>query len=298
MTEQHVPIEDLAAYAAGDLDPATAVTVEAHVVLCGACRADVDAVRAATERARALPPVTMPADVAGRLDAALAAERAPGATAAPLGDVLPMRRRRPSLAGLSAVAAGVALLAAITVPLVTSRDSEPTAAREGAVAAPAAATKRLTSNLDYSRENLAATLGRALSGVSADAKVMSRDNNKSSGAPLPVSAAPTAAPLGPTFGGTRTTSEAVSALSTDAGRMGACLAALVGDLPAAGRMPLVVDFARFSGRDAVVFVFPTVTTGGEVRRDRVDVYVVGSGCGSEPGGDILDFQRIPRPANL
>jgi hypothetical protein len=34
---------------------------------------------------------------------------------------------------------------------------------------------------------------------------------------------------------------------------------------------------------------------GVVRDDRLDVYVVGPGCGSGPDAQVLDFQRIPRP---
>ena len=66
-------------------------------------------------------------------------------------------------------------------------------------------------------------------------------------------------------------------------------------MPPSGRTPLVVDYAFFRGRDAVVFVFPSLESDGSLRSNRVDVYVVGGGCGTQPGGDVLEFQRIAKP---
>jgi anti-sigma factor RsiW len=133
MTEQHVPIEELAAYAAGDLDATAAVAVEAHVVLCAQCGADVAGLTATAAALASVPPVTMPAAAVARLDAALLAEAMPNRRA---GDVVPIAgRRRPTFGGIAAVAAGVALLAAIGVPLLRDTtkkagSSAPTAARD------------------------------------------------------------------------------------------------------------------------------------------------------------------------
>jgi hypothetical protein len=170
MTEQHVSIEDLAAYAAGDLDATAAVAVEAHVLLCAECRSDVDAVSAAATALAAVERPVMPEDVAARLDAALAAE---DDDAHPV--VVPMStRRRPSFAGIAAVAAGVALVGAMAVPLLRSegtRDGASTAAldsaEKGATGGTGAAveSRRLDSNLEYTHDNLASTLASALKGA-------------------------------------------------------------------------------------------------------------------------------------
>ena len=287
--QQHVPIEDLAAFAAGDLDAAASVTVEAHVLLCAECRSDVEAVKAATAALSDVPSPVMPAGVAARLDAALAAERAPSSGSA--GTVLPMKRRRPSFAGLSAVAAVVALAAAITIPLVTDgdtgKDSASPASMPEAARGPGSGTRRLASGLDYSRDTLAITLDRALAGVTGE-----RAAQDSAGQPLGA-AAPQATNT-PT-----TTSQLFTskkwALSSDPGRLAACITELVSDQPPVARVPLVVDFGTFLGKPATVLVFPSYTSAGEARANRVDVYIVGNGCGAEPGGDVQDFQRILTP---
>lgn len=299
MTEQqHVPVEDLAAYAAGDLDAAVAVTVEAHLVLCAECRSDVEAVRAATAALASAPAVTMPPEVAARLDTALAGLGA--ATREPAGTVLPMaprRKRRVSMAGISAVAAAVALGAAVSIPLLSggSADNAPTAgsAPEAARDLSAKSTRRISSGLDYRRDSLATTLTAALAGRgpgTAYADSATDGRTQAGGNDAPPQNAPAA--------GAPETTLTTRSLRTEAARLAACVTELVGEQPPAGRTLLVADFALFEGREALVLVFPSVTREGVPRDNRVDVFVVGGGCGTEPGGDVLDFQRIAVPAGL
>jgi hypothetical protein len=307
MTEHgHVSIEDLAAYAAGDLDATASVAVEAHLLLCADCRADVEAVNAATGALAALPAVTMPDDVAARVDAALAAAAAAPA-AAPHATILPMRRRRPTWAGIGAVAAGVALIGAVAVPLIRGGGTTaPTAAKsleDSGTGARQAATRRLASNLNYSHDNLVATLNTALAGTTAPpafdaAATPPAASPVPSGAPSRNTSEGSAAGV-PLLPGTTSarTAKALVALQTDPGRFAACVTALVGDLPAEGRALLFVDFARFGGKSAVVLGFPNIYKGA-VRENAIDVWVVGPGCGSTSGGDVLDFARIDRPSTL
>lgn len=307
MTEQHVPVERLAAYAAGDLDASAAVEVEAHVVLCAGCRADVEAVRRATGALAELGPVTMPADVAARVDAAVArADRPTG----PVGDVLPMasaKKRRPSFAGLAAVAAGVALIAGVGVPLVTGggggeRGANTTAAESAQDTGAGAGTRRLDSGLNYRPNALDTTLVRALRGASA---VPNADAFGGAGtAPPEAEVSGPSAPAAPDAvrsSGRDLTQYATSltALESDAGRLAACVTALAASQPRGlGTTPLVVDFARFNDRPALVVVFPTVSR-GKVADDRVDVWVVGARCGVTAGDDdVLLFERLDRPAGL
>ncbi|HEU0131303.1 MAG TPA: zf-HC2 domain-containing protein [Mycobacteriales bacterium] len=296
MTEQHVPIEDLAAYAAGDLDAPAAVAVEAHVLLCAGCRADVDAINATAAALASVPPAPMPAEVAARVDAALAAV----APAAPVGTVLPMRRRRPSWEGIAAVAAVVLLVGGIAIGGMVQRrpvDGKAASApgsneeRDAVAGSGSTGTRRLASGLDYTRANLAGTLAKALGGATAPAPVQLDSNAGTTGGAAP-SAAPQSASEEVLTGGTsysQPKADRLLSLQAEPARLAACLRDL-----GPGQVPLVVDFARWAGKPAVVIAFAHVSANGTVS-NKVDVWVAGPGCGSVPGGDVLDFQRIDRP---
>jgi hypothetical protein len=303
MTEQqHVPVEDLAAYAARDLDATAAVAVEAHLVLCADCRADVDAVTRATAALAAVEPVAMPPEVAASVDAALAAE----SRRAPAGDVLPMRRRRrPSFAGIAAVAAGVALVGAVAVPLVRSGGTGGAPARTNALQErqTAADTRRLASGLDYTHTTVADTLGQALGGRAADdttafSSGKSRATHDTAagagdgaegGAGGSEMAPGAPAPLNLTVPGR------LADVQADPARLAACIAELATGQPPEARVPVVVDFARYEGKPAIVVALPTIRRGA-VTTETLDVFIAGPGCGTVAGGDVLDFVRIPRPA--
>ena len=299
MTEAHVPVDSLAAYAAGDLDATAALEVEAHVLLCADCRADAEAIQRATGDLTALPPVTMPPDVAARIDAALAGEAAPAATPV----VVPMKapRKRPSFAGIAAVAAGVALLGAISVPLIngTGGNNAPTAQDQALREQAPATTRRLESGLNYTHDDLSATLLRAMRGVTAGGAAPAQP---ASGTPAASPAAGVASPLRTTADtaaeGTGGSQFSLRRLET-APALDKCVDALAASQTlAAAKVPLLVDYARYQGRAALVVVFPT-ESGGRIRPDRVDVWVVGARCGITPGDDdVLDFARFPRPEGL
>jgi anti-sigma factor RsiW len=293
MTEQHVPIEELAAYAAGDLDATAAVAVEAHLLLCPRCAADVEGLTATAAALAAVPPVAMPAAAAAALDAALLAEAFPNRRA---GDVVPIaRRRRPTSGAIAAVAAGVALIAAIGVPLVAGgakRSSTLGAAGRARDTASAPKTvKRLASGLDYTRATLAATLVQAVNGATRTTAFTGGVAGPGSAKGSATPAAPAAAP------GSGEELDATMALADDAARLAACVTELAQGQSAAAAVPLLVDFATFAGKPAVVVAFPNVSRGGTVST-KIDVFVAGAGCGAVPGGDVLDFQRIDRPAGL
>lgn len=297
MTDQHVPVEHLAAYAAGDLDATAALEVEAHVLLCTACRADADAVTRATAALASLPPVTMPADVAARVDAALAGA---DEQAGPVGDLLPLapKRGRLSWPGLAAIAAGLALVVAIGFPLVTrDRGNVPTtvadAARENA-----ADTRRLDSGLNYTHDTLAATLTAAIGGRRAAAEDTA-GYVASPGTTVTTSKGDDEGTMAPTAPRAETVKGTAFALSTDPGRLASCIAAIAeAQETPVGKVPLLVDFARFDGKDALVLVFPTESRGA-VLPDRVDLWVVGPRCGIVAGDDdVLDFARFARPSGL
>jgi len=93
----HPDLETLAELADRDIPPASeaaaapdaasdTATAEllGHVAGCAACTADLEALRAVRETLRALPAVSMPADVAERIEAALLAARESDAAAGPI----------------------------------------------------------------------------------------------------------------------------------------------------------------------------------------------------------------------
>ena len=97
MNTPHPDLETLAELADRDIPPASeaaaapdaasdTATVELlrHVAGCAACTADLEALRSVRETLRALPAVSMPADVAERIEAALLAARESDAAAGPI----------------------------------------------------------------------------------------------------------------------------------------------------------------------------------------------------------------------
>jgi hypothetical protein len=143
----HPEIDELSAYAVGDLAGDDAARVADHLTGCADCTADVAALRAALADLHAAPAVTMPADVAARLDDALRRERAApatgpdrggagSATAGAPGSVRGSQRSAP-WAGIAAGVAAVALGGAVVAGVLTGGGvSDQKASREAG--APAA----------------------------------------------------------------------------------------------------------------------------------------------------------------
>lgn len=71
-------LDTLADLHAGVLDPTTATSLREHVETCSRCTATLEALDATVLDLESMPPVQMPASLAGRLDAALAAEAGRG----------------------------------------------------------------------------------------------------------------------------------------------------------------------------------------------------------------------------
>ncbi|PZS29587.1 MAG: hypothetical protein DLM59_12620 [Pseudonocardiales bacterium] len=294
-TGAHPDVDTLSDLDAGLLDAAMAARAGAHVAGCATCRDRVDLLQDTQAMLAGLPAVPMPADVAARIDTALAetaaaetAARGPAVgrdTPAATGDVTVLadraghRRRidrRRWWPGAGVVAAGVALLFAGAVGLSavksgsgasgTSNRSSTTA---GAVPRAAPARAPVASGADYSSTTLDAGVRRLLAGRSSPTG-LPREVPKPSGSPRGPLAATAAAPvldrlLGP------------AALQ-------ACVTELAG-VP--GVTPLAVDFARFQDKPAVVVVLP------DSNPANVDAWVVGPACG--PGqSDLLRYQVTPR----
>jgi hypothetical protein len=296
----HVGWDRLADLDAGLLDAQQASAVSAHVAQCAACRSDQAALAALPGDLAALGAQTapMPDGVAARIDAALVAEGAESAEAGASRrtsavTVVPTLEERRAARGrrntrvlqVAAVLVVLLGLGGVGYTLATSgggssdrntasagsaSGGQDDAAAGGGQGAPAV----VRSGTDYRAATLDQALG-AVAGAVPRAAVSPglKAQSQSAGPPGPEGAL--SASPGP---GGRTGAEALAApqaLSACLDRLG-----LVG--PALG-----VDLATFAGKPAAVIVLPT-----QGDPTHADVYAVAPSC---PAGDLLAFQRVPRP---
>lgn len=279
----HLDVDALADHVAGERDASR------HLSACGGCTARLAELQAAEQVVVAalatLPPPPLPADVADRIAAALAAEPTPTAADAPAagrtgaattgaasGSVLHLGERRTAArrrTWLPAAAAGVVLFAGglIGYSLVSgpgSSDDATTASDAGGATAstevaPAAGVPTLSSGLDYADvAAVTATLPRALAGGGTDTAATQSADQEEALAPL-----------------------------RDPAALEDCLAALLPpeqpDL-----QPIALDYASYDGSPALAVVLP------DGDPDRLGVYVVGPGCSQADDG-LLFFTRVDRP---
>ena len=283
----HPGFERLAELEEGLLDPADAARVSDHAAGCTECRAQ----QAELERTRsllgALPVEGMPADVAARLDRALAGADSPRSTT-----VVPLqasRRRwtsRPLAAGLGAAAATVAVVVALVVTNNSGGQSTGGAAEHATAAGAGSAANSVLDGLtttasgtNYTAGNLATTVPQL---VGTPAATMSRaapggssgDASTRTSTPRPLAAAGTSAPTIPA---------ALRRLHDSPAALQNCVLGV----EAGGRVqrPLAIDFARYQGAPAVLVVLPGLSAGF------VDAWFVGPAC-SKADAHLLGYKAI------
>lgn len=284
MRDEHPDIEQLAALTAGDLDASAATSVSAHVDECADCAADVTALRAVSDDLGTVADLPMPLDVAAALDSALETERLRTGGAS----VLPLRRRRaPRLAGLAAAASLVALVSAAVLGGVFPGDDDPPSvtSADGGRAAALPENLHCQTARNYSRD--ATALREQVTTLLRTGCPQAEAADSAVGAPSTApgvqgttSAAPggTAAP----FTSGSTTARSVRELA--GASLARCVTALADGAPLT---PVVVDYALFDGREALVVVLPTN------RASRLSVFVVSAGC-----PDDRDYLRYFASINL
>ena len=251
MAAAHLDYDTLADLAEGLLPDTRAASADAHLAGCAECRDRSAEIADVTRLLTEAPMPPMPAELASRIDQAIAAEAASSGPVVSLDS----RRGRRRIRILSAAAAAVVVVgggAVVGHSLLTgsvtsdsgSAQSQPIQDRTGSPAAKrqpapnalkgsgggAAGTGggylALRSGTDYT----ASGLGRQLSGQLAQ-------------------------------GDSRTTEE----LATE--QLSGCVRRVT-----QGRMPLLVDIARYEGRPATVIVLPGTDSG------RFDVWIVRPAC--------------------
>lgn len=285
----HPSAETVSDLVEGLLQPEDAATVEAHLAGCAECHDLRDALSDVRALLGDLPSPRIPADVADRLDAALAGSPAlsrepdedgparsdgPSLQSSAPVDLTARRKRRRVLTGVGAAAASLVLV--VLGGLVVLQGVQPASQGEsGAVqetrSAPESAAKRTqgespqslyapdapeyvtSSGTAYSARSLAAQVERLL------ADRLRRDSAFAARPPKPV---------------------AGFVLPRN---LESCLAGLA----PAGPRPLVVDLGSYAGKPAAVVVLPR-------DRDEVDAWVVGPGCDVHDP-HVLDRKRVSRP---
>lgn len=303
----HLTLDELADVLAGE--PAGS-----HLAGCASCTARLGELRTAEAAVLAsladLPAPTLPAGLADRLQAALAAEPAlrpaTAATGAPAGPatVTPLGQRRARRTWVPAVAASAVLLIGGAVGWSLLSDGGPGAGSSpdtaaGATAESGAGTLALptsSTGIDYGDQDLVeATLPAVLAGVAPGGTAL--DSAQSSGpgsgagsAPQPTSARE-AGPAGPPPEGTGGLAGATSAdplaRLREPAALASCLAAL---LPPENpdERPLALDYASYRGTPALAVVLPDPDPA------KVSVFLVGAAC-SQADDATLFFVRADRP---
>jgi hypothetical protein len=305
----HVTPDVLADLQAGLLHDRAEQTAHDHLAGCPACRGDLERLADIPGRLGAAGPVEpIPADVASRLDAALATAATEPADVAAASTVLPLqgapaahRRERSSPRGLRLLQAAAAAVVVLGLgglavsALHGGSDSGGTAdtagaASGGSAGAKSAAVPITASGRDWTPTTLAAAAPALAAGTYGPAFAAYDDNTRksaASGSSVPTPAAPrlpsttASGSSGPAEHGT---AAGAAGKLADPTALRACVTNLTdGDTT---MQPLAVDLARWQGQPAAVLVFPTAGDPASL-----DVYVVAPDC---PTGLFLNFVRVPR----
>jgi hypothetical protein len=276
----HLSLDELADLDEGIGDESG--VARSHLDGCAACRERAGTLRASRALLSALPAEPMPAAVAERITAALAAEPPPvrAATVVPLST---SRRwwRNPNVAAAAAGIAVVGLATALIVGRGSSNDTAGTAARAPSLDKNAAGSavpplKQWESGADYTKATIPRLVPHLVLG---DPPPLSA--TVGGDAPVPRPTTTSATVLGtsgrPTFD--------LQSLRTPQS-LTAC-AGVLNDGTAI--RPLAVDYALYDGKAAVLLVLPDQRH----PETTLDVWVVRSVC-SDSAADLV-FVTVPRP---
>jgi anti-sigma factor RsiW len=274
----HLEYETLADLAEGLLDDEPAAAATAHLEQCAECR-DRSAELVEVSRLLAEVPVPpMPAELAGRIDAAIAAE------AAATSDVtsLTSRRERRHLRVLSAAAAGVLVVGGGAMLARTAMNSpissEASKAQSPAQPAQERNDRAVTSGADRASPNAAPSAPSAPSAPESQIRSAAEEYAiATSGTDY------RAATLGSQVAAELRRNHVMShPAGTSAQRLTGCVHRV-----AANQRPLLVDVAEYEGRPATIIALP-----GD-RADRLDVWIVGPSC-SATAPDVIEHAQTTR----
>jgi anti-sigma factor RsiW len=250
----HLDYDTLAELAEGLLSESRAASADAHLASCAECQDRSAEISDVSRLLAETPTPPMPAELASRIDAALAAE---ATTSGPVVSLEAHRRRRRlrvlSVAAATAVVVGGGALVGYSV-LTGSVPSE-----SGSAQSPPLQDRTNSAQAKAPRSE-------TLQGARGYSPVESGTNYTADGLGRQVSAQLTSGD-----GGKR------AAMTTES--ITNCVRTV-----AKGKRPLLVDIASYEGRPATVIVLPGTDA------DRVDVWVVGPTCSASDAAVITHTQ--------
>jgi hypothetical protein len=279
----HLDLDVLADIEEGLVPGVRAGDAERHLEHCAECQRRLARLRTTRALLTTLPAEPMPPAVVARVNDAVAAAAHTSPT------IVPMTRRStswntPAIAGVAAAVAVLVLVGAVVIGNVAGHHrSSPSAGSAGGTsprrpAAPAADVKEWATGTNYTPANLAAKVPALVTGTPPSTLSKSFAAGATAASPSAASSAGT-----PTTSAEAYTLEQLRA-SRDA--IIGCGRILGGGVPT---VPIAVDFARFNGRQAVVFVLPAV----DHAATQLDVWVLPGTCSTST--IPLFIRRVPRP---
>ena len=288
-SSEHLDLDALAELEEGLVEPHAADVARAHVEACEQCRGEVSRLRTTRALLSALPPEPMPVDVAARIDAALAS-----ADGVESGTIVPLSARKrswntPAIAGTVAAAAVVFLVAAIVAGTLVhggkknNQNTGSTAAAPSLGKSAPANTKEWFTGTNYTASTIATLVPKLVTQIPptpSPSTFGGTNGGLAAGGPAQATTPKS------TAGAATTPSYTQEQLRTSPAAILACGQILAGGVPTT---PVAVDFARYDGKPAVVFVLPAV---GHATT-KLDVWVVRSTC-SASSFDLPLF-RVDRP---
>jgi hypothetical protein len=291
VSDEHLPLDELAELDEGLLDPERANAARAHLDTCAQCRAGAEAIASTRATLAAMPDEPMPEDVKARLDRALA-DAAPAATIVPsLDDHRRRRFGRPSLPASAAASVIVLAFAAIVVAAIMhgggstssggASEASGTFGASGSTVQPAQPHNytRTSTGLTYTPSKLLADVPGLVAGLPGEAP-------RAAPAEPNTAVSPSSAPSTFTLEN-HAVPVAMRPLFDSRAKLLACAAYLTG-IPHA--VPLTVDFGRwtngaYKGAPSAVLVMR------DSNPDVVDVYVTGPTCSGT--GAIRTYIKVP-----
>jgi hypothetical protein len=262
--------------AGGDVDAA----FRAHAASCPDCQDILTALQATRRDVEALPAVTMPPEVAARIDTALEAEgaRRTKSTVVPLGEHRTGRRRGGMIAGGIAASVLALLIVGIVLNAMGGGHKPSTTSNAAASTSSALGTQGKSvvtiSGRKYTEANLDSNIAALLRAPSSSFAAGTSGAGAAGRPASPPAAQHPSAPLSDGLRPDAQTAQAIppqlTVLQTDANAMGQCISSLLDRPPFVP--PVAVDIADYNGKPAAIFVFPKPNDPAHVR-----VYVVPPG---------------------